>query len=460
MSISDFMLSQTEHGQLGDYSVPLPHQQVPAGQKSGRAPTSKGQFDPGLVNPGRRQFLQALGVAGVAAHCPHRLLAGAAPNTKPRVAAIVTEYRGYSHADVIVGRLLQGHILSLQETYWPRTQVVSMYVDQFPKSDLSRGMANQYGAQMAPSIEQALTLGTDQLAVDGVVIIGEHGDYPHNEKGQHMYPRRRFFEETVRTFEKTGKTAPVFNDKHLGFAWKDAKWMVDQARTMKFPLMAGSSLPTAWRKPDLEYPLEVDLEEGLAIGFGGIEAYGFHALETLQCMIERRRGGESGVRAVTCLEGDAVWQAARQGKWSRELLHAALKPVKNKPNGPPEELCKSPVAFLIEHTDGFHSSVVMLNGYSGSFGFAGKQRNKSTADATHFWLQEPEFGHFAYLTHNIETMILEQRELYPPERTLLTTGILDAVMTSRHQGNLRLETPWLEQVKYRAPEKPGRRARF
>lgn len=118
------------------------------------------------------------------------LLADEEPPPKPRIAAIVTEYRGYSHADVILGRFLQGHTLNPKETYWPRTQVVSMYVDQFPPNDMSRGMAASYGVRMAPTIQEALTLGTDHLDVDGVLIIGEHGDYPHNAKGQHMYPRR------------------------------------------------------------------------------------------------------------------------------------------------------------------------------------------------------------------------------------------------------------------------------
>ena len=185
-----------------------------------------------------------------------------------------------------------------------------MYVDQFPAGDLSRGMASQYGVAIKPTIGEALTMGTGRLAVDGVLIIGEHGDYPENKKGQKMYPRRRFFEETVKTFSATGASAPIFNDKHLGFAWDDAKWMYDQSRQMKFPLMAGSSVPTAWRKPDVELPIGVELESALAIGYSGIEIYGFHTLEMLQCMVERRRGGESGVRAVTCLEGADVWQAA------------------------------------------------------------------------------------------------------------------------------------------------------
>jgi hypothetical protein len=378
----------------------------------------------------------------------------------PRIAAILTEYRGYSHADVILGRFMQGHVLGESETYWPRTRVVSMYVDQFPAGDLSRGMAAQYGATIYPSIRDALTAGSEELAVDGVLIIGEHGNYPHNAREQHMYPRRRFFEETVRTFEATGKTAPVFNDKHLGFAWEDAKWMYDQSRKMKFPLMAGSSLPTTWRRPDLELPIGVEFEEALAIGYGGLEAYGFHSLETLQCMVERRKGGETGVRSVTCLEGPAVWEAAREGRWSRPLLDAALGCLENRPQESPEEGCEEPALFLIEYQDGLKASVVMLNGYTAAFGFAAKLKGQERPVAAHFWLQEPQFGHFAYLTHNIEAMFLTGKETYPPERTLLTTGILDAVMISRAELHRRLDTPWLGEVKYEPRYENERRARL
>lgn len=409
----------------------------------------------------RRQFLGAASAALAAGWLP-RLNgnARAAQRTgKPRIAAVITEYRGFSHADVILGRFLQGYGLGL-ESHWPRTQVVSLYVDQFPKGDLSRGMAAQYGVEIKPTIGAALTLDGDELAVDGVLIVGEHGNYPYNEKDQHMYPRRRFFEETVDTFRKTETSVPVFNDKHLGFAWADGKWMYDQSRDIGFPLMAGSSLPTTWRKPDLELPLGVELEEGLSIGYGGLEAYGFHALETLQCMIERRSGGESGVRAVTCIEGDAVWEAGRKGLWSRSLLDAAVACVENKPSGTPEEHCKKPAAFLIEHVDGLRSSVLMLNGYTAAFGFACRRAGSAEPEAAHFWLQEPVFGHFSYLTHNIESMYLTGKETYPPERTLLTTGILDAAMTSRFEGHKRIETPWLAEVAYRAGENSGRRAMF
>ena len=385
---------------------------------------------------------------------------GNSRRNKPRIAAIVTEYRATSHADVLLGRMLAGYTLNIEESIYPRTEIVSMYLDQVPETDIGRGLAKSYRVRLTSSIEEAILLGGDRTAVDGVVIIGEHGNYPHNEKGQHLYPRRKFFEETVNAFKKGGAVAPVFNDKHLGYAWDDAKWMYDRARTMGFPLMAGSSLPTAWRKPDLEYPLDVELEEGLGIGFGDTEAYGFHALETLQCMIERRRGGESGVRAVTHLSGEKVWVAAHAGKWTRSLADAATNCVEGRPAGTIEEHCKSPELFLIEHSDGFRSSVLMLNGYTSAFGFAGKRKGVEKPDAAHFWLQEPDFGHFKYLAYNVETMMLDRREIYPPERTLLTTGVLDAVMTSKHEGGSRVETPWLETVAYRSVEFPGRRAKF
>ncbi len=411
----------------------------------------------------RRRFLKdttaALAANGLGGAIWPRVVHARRRDGPPRVAAIITEYRGYSHADVIAGRFIQGYTLG-SEPYWPRTKVVSMYVDQFPPSDLSRGMAAGHGIEIHPTIEAALTMGRGELAVDGVLIIGEHGNYPYNDKGQRLYPRRRFFEETVNTFQEVGATAPVFNDKHLSATWDDARWMYDMARRMRFPLMAGSSLPTTWRKPDLELPLDCELEGALAVGFSDLEAYGFHALETLQSMIERRRGGETGVRAVTCLEGAAVWEAAHDGRWSRTLLDAALDRIEKKTPGRPEQNCQNAAAFLIEHVDGLRSAVLMLSGHASEFAFAAQVRGERRAAASLFWLQEPVFGHFSYLVHNIESMFLTGQETYPPERTLLTTGVLDAVIQSRFEGHKRIETPWLATVAYRPSAHPVRRAKF
>ena len=64
----------------------------------------------------------------------------------------------------------------------------------------------------------ALTLGTGKLAVDGVLLIGEHGNYPRNDSGQILYPRYELMEQIVSVFRKTGRSVPVFNDKHLSYS--------------------------------------------------------------------------------------------------------------------------------------------------------------------------------------------------------------------------------------------------
>src|SRR5439155_21281202 len=98
---------------------------------------------------------------------------------------------------------------------------------------------------------------------------------------------------------------PVFNDKHLSWKWEWAKAMVDTARKLGFPFLAGSSLPVTWRMPAVDMPLGAEAEELLVVAFGGLEVYDFHALETLQCMAERRKGGETGGGAATGPKGDA-----------------------------------------------------------------------------------------------------------------------------------------------------------
>ena len=109
--------------------------------------------------------------------------------------------------------------------------------------------------RLSPTIADALTLGTGKLAVDAVLLIAEHGDYPLNEKLQKLYPRGRFFREVLEVFRASGRGVPVFIDKHLSYSRAEARQMVDQARALKVPLMAGSSLPVTWRLPELEIPL-------------------------------------------------------------------------------------------------------------------------------------------------------------------------------------------------------------
>lgn len=367
-----------------------------------------------------------------------------------RVAALITEYRKWSHADVIVGKILEG--FHHDGGARPNLKLVSAYIDQFPKGDLSRDLARKHGFTIFDTIEGALTQGGNALAVDGVLSIGEHGDYPNNARGQKLYPRRRFFEEAAQAFAKYRKAVPVFNDKHLAATWDDAKWMYNRARELLVPLLAGSSIPVTWRRPPLDLPKGCELAEAVQVGYGPFEGYGFHALEGLQCLAERRKGGEAGVQSVQCLQGEAMWAALDQGRWSRDLLEAALALVPAHAKGDYRKLtaaAKDAGVFLIEYRDGFRAAVAMMNGWvyegdGGAFTFAGRLRGQAKPAATHFYLQQPDpFAHFAYLVKAIDATLQTGHAVYPVERTLLTTGILDAVMTSAAEKHRRIETPHL-----------------
>ena len=377
------------------------------------------------------------------------------------IAAVVTAYRENSHADVIIGKILEG--FEQDGGPGPDLTVAGMYTDQVPKSDMSRALSKKYGFPIFDSIEGAITLGGDKVAVAGVINVGEHGKYPYTpDTKQHMYPRRRFFDDVVKTFRRYGAVVPVFSDKHLSYNWPDARHMVDTAREMKIPFMAGSSLPVAWRQPPTALPMGCEIEEAMSLGYGGLEAYGFHALETLQCMIERRKGGETGVASVQAVQGEGIWQAEREGRWSRALLEAALEPVPNVRPGKLEDNLKADAAFyLIEYRDGTKATVAMVKGVAAQFAFAAKLKDRPKPVSTWFQLQyDKPYGHFAHLLKAIDTMVHTKRPSYPVERTLLTTGVLDAVMQSLFQDNRKLQTPYLD-VAYDpvdwpfAPGKPG-----
>lgn len=363
----------------------------------------------------------------------------------PRIAALVTEYRHNAHADVIVSRLLLTDTLDGKGKDSP-LRLVSLYTDQRPANDISRLLAASHRFRLSSNIADALTLGTGQLAVDGVLLIAEHGDYPKTATGNTQYPKRRFWDETIQVFRQSGRVVPVFIDKHLADNWTDAKFIYDTARELHVPLMAGSSVPSTWRRPPADVPREARLREIVAITYHTTDAYGFHALEFVQALAEQRHGGETGVRAVQSWEGQAVWKAFDEKAFDTELFDAAWSRLSQPQSrrGPLRSIVPNPRLFRLEYTDGLRAHLLELNGAAGEWSAAWRLEENSKIDSTLFWTQEGRPGmHFTWLLHGIERMMLTKQPSWNVERTLLTSGALDALLLSLKENQRRIETPYL-----------------
>jgi hypothetical protein len=364
-----------------------------------------------------------------------------------RLAALVSEYRPHSHADVIVGRYLSGYYFDGKH-HSPGSQIVRMYTDQVPDHDMSRDLAREHGFGLVPSIRHALTgiadesMGARSLEVDGILLICEHGAYPYNPLGQKLYPRYEFFKQVIDVFRETGQTVPVFFDKHYSVEWWKARWMVDQARDLGFPLMAGSVIPLG-RHPDCRWLKGRPISKAIGIWNADFsdskESYGFHALENLQGMVEQRSEVETGIAAVQCLEGDSAWAWTDQHPWSQQLLASICV---SDPRA-----CPDPLLFVLEYADGLEAVIYRLNEVETQSDFAALVPGESepvvvptTSDTPRpVHLPDevrdryPVANHFAAEVHLIEQMLDTGLEPHAAERTLLTTGTLVALHESSYQ---------------------------
>jgi len=410
----------------------------------------------------RREFVGAVG-SGLAAAT---LSSGAQPaipkKPKKRLAVVTTEWRYHSHAWHMAERFLVGYPI---RGLWhePPLEVVSAYVDQKPENELSASRSKEFGFPVYPDIASALRCGGKKLAVDAVLVIGEHGDYPRNEFGQKKYPRYEFFKQVVDVFKKDGLKVPMFNDKHLSWKWEWAKEMVDTAREMEIPYLAGSSLPVTWRMPDIDMPFGSTVKEAMSVSMGSVDSYDFHALEVIQCMVERRKGGEKGVAWVEALRGEQVWEAMEKGAfhlggWDNDLFKSCLS--RSQTLAQPDSFShryptvaqmkkwvKDPIVYRVKYRDGLNATMMMMNGLVGDFTFAANVAGRASPLSTLFYLPPvPNVTYSAALMSNAEETFVKGKAPYPVERTLLTGGIVEAGCQSLAKGK-RIDTPYM-QVEY------------
>ena len=409
----------------------------------------------------RRQFAQIVG-----ASLP--IMMGGLPSCrakeggkkKIKVAVVMTTFFYRSHAHVILENFLQPYLFN-GKVVDPREEfiIASFFVDQLAGEekgdddvvDMSQEVSKEFSIPVFETIDEALCLGGEKLSVDAVLIIGEHGKYPFNDKGQELYPKKQFFDETVAVFEKSGRVVPVYTDKHLSHSWEEAKAMYDSSHKMGFGLMAGSSVPLAERRAPMKIPAEAKILEAVSIHGGPVERYDFHGFEVLQSLVEGRKGNESGVSEIQFLEGDAMWKAAEEGRWSVNLAEAAMRAEFPDDKRSLREMCETRFSdadfygVLVSYKDGTRGAVLKIGNDGIRWNFACEIEGESKQLTTRFHVGPWNNRNlFRALSHSIQSLFREGQSPYPVERTLMTTGLLEAAMESRDKGGVALPTPQLE----------------
>lgn len=461
----------------------------------------------------RRRFLGYS--AAASAVLGERLLpaaqSSAGPSRPVRLAIIGSSYHYGSELQTFADRFLVGYPLE-GDWHIPKVQVVSMFAEAAPRPaaapaeapsprqtprpqgahpaiaqsvtlpaagasrevpavtalksqnpDLTVQRAAEFGFRHCRNISEALRCGGDHLAVDAVLSIVE-GDYPRNAKGQALSPRYDFFQQCAQVFEEEGRGVPYFNFESLSYSFRQAQSMLATAERLKFPLLAGSPLPVTWRLPDIDIPIGAPVQEAIMVAEGGFDDLDFDALEAMQAMLERRKGGETGVKAVQLLEGDDVWAAGESGRWSKELLSSAMsrsdatlgltvldgRPQDLVSAGALPQLAKDPAAYCIEYNDGLKATLLMLNGADQDFTFSARVPGQGLIATQFFRSPVPNVAYSANLASKIEHLFSTGMAPSPVRRNLLTTGMLEACLTSRARLNQRIETPHLA-IKYQPP---------
>ena len=382
------------------------------------------------------------------------IAAGAVPQTEqkqPRIACLVTFWGAPgSHADWIITKLLDGYWW--QGGHTPsRVDVVSVYIHQFDTSELGQKVCKSKDIPIFKTVGEAVTLGGKELAVDGVVIVGEHGNYPTDLKGHWLLPRWWIYQQVINVFEESKRSVPVFNDKHLSYNWDDSKWMFDKSRELSFPLTGGSSIPYYFRKPEIELAIDTPINNSIVVGGASDEGAIFHCIDVLQAFVDRREGGETGVKSVQSIQGPETWKWLERNPWAGRLLDSVAKSFDLKP-GYFQENAQAKVC-IVEYHDRTKAAVISGRSVGWTYACELEGQKEPTIISMLGWPGPYSQYHASNAQpHWITEMMVTRKEPYNAERLLLSTGIVNHYMESNWENGRyspvgrRIETPFMNMT--------------
>ncbi|MBI5800298.1 MAG: hypothetical protein HZA92_06160 [Verrucomicrobia bacterium] len=257
------------------------------------------------------------------------------------------------------------------------------------------------------------------------------------------------------THAKRGASCFVFGALAANLA--AARTFAALAAARQVTLASGTVLPTTWRLPQIDLPPQARVDEALIVVQGASPLAELHALDGLLPVLERRAGGERGVRQVKFLSGRELWRAGDRREWSWPLLSAALS-RSDSPQGDAildgrtqdlvglglvPKLATNPRGWLLEHTDGVRTTLLVLDGVVADFNFAVRLADGSNLSAQLFRAPVPGQEHYSQLAAALEDFFRTGTPPWPAQCSLLTAGLLDACRQTAAQPSVWLRTPEL-----------------
>jgi hypothetical protein len=362
-----------------------------------------------------------------------------------KAAFLLEEFPTPSPSQQLLDRFLMGYPRDGM-LHKPAVRELCTYLPPTSESDFGR-RREEFSLNVASNVEQAVD------GADGVFIISRRPGAMAND---------RFAEIAL---ARAPKGAACFVHGALSSSLERGRAMAKVAASRQINLLAGTPLCVTWRLPEMQLPRDLVLSEALIVVQispqsgppGSLAGAELNALEGLLPILERRRGGEAGVRSVHLLEGDDVWRAGQRKLWSWPLLAAALS-RSHTPLGDPvldgrtqdiaglglvPKLARHPEAWLIEHRDGLRTSILVLDGVVGDINFALRAGDGRVFSAQLFRPPPPVEQHFSLLAAAVENFFESRKAPWPLERNLLIAGLLEAFRNPATRGGRAIATPEL-----------------